>query len=322
MTARLARLAGSRAPALRVRQNCCPCARGITCASISPMGRPCFPLPRAWRQSGNERQGPGFAHHEQRLGNPYGVVVLVDTHAAAGVTVTQLADYIAMISFAKPDLEADLGRTESILQLFAVEPANRPRRPHGMGPGLPARPVSHQLHAQATADGHCHQDGRGARAPLILLAQIRSGFGYHAHPRDRPPSAGIRFLGRDVAQPGSALAWGARGPEFKSRHPDQSSRTTLARLFVPHARARTPAGIRNRLRMARGTLACGKRSDGNRGSARLARQRSGARSRRFVGDITRMDGVLVGRWEQVVCPLMVGVSEPQANFVRQRIDRS
>ena len=54
------------------------------------------------------------------------MVVLVDTQAAAGVTVTQLADYIAMISFAKPDLEADLGKTESILQLFAVEPANRP----------------------------------------------------------------------------------------------------------------------------------------------------------------------------------------------------
>jgi hypothetical protein len=55
------------------------------------------------------------------------VVVLVDTHAAAGVTVAQLADFIAMVSFAKPDLEADLGKTDSILQLFAVEPANRPR---------------------------------------------------------------------------------------------------------------------------------------------------------------------------------------------------
>ncbi len=58
--------------------------------------------------------------------NLTGVVVLVDTRAAAGVTVTQLADYIAMTSFAKPDLEADLANTDSILQLFAVEPANRP----------------------------------------------------------------------------------------------------------------------------------------------------------------------------------------------------
>jgi hypothetical protein len=58
--------------------------------------------------------------------NLTGVVLLVDTHAAAGVTVTQLADYIAMTSFAKPDLEADLGKTDSILQLFAVEPPNRP----------------------------------------------------------------------------------------------------------------------------------------------------------------------------------------------------
>jgi hypothetical protein len=58
--------------------------------------------------------------------NLTGVVVLVDTNAAAGVTVTQLADYLAMISFAKPDLEADLGKMDSILQLFAVEPDKRP----------------------------------------------------------------------------------------------------------------------------------------------------------------------------------------------------
>src|SRR6185437_10988432 len=30
---------------------------------------------------------------------------------------------------------------------------------------------------------------------------------------------------RDVAQPGSALAWGARGREFKSRRPDQTARS-------------------------------------------------------------------------------------------------
>ncbi|MEY4127891.1 MAG: hypothetical protein RL737_2080, partial [Bacteroidota bacterium] len=30
----------------------------------------------------------------------------------------------------------------------------------------------------------------------------------------------IKQPNRDVAQPGSALAWGARGREFESRHPD------------------------------------------------------------------------------------------------------
>lgn len=39
----------------------------------------------------------------------------------------------------------------------------------------------------------------------------------------------------------------------------------------------------------------------------------------FVAGITRMDGELVGRWEKIVCPLVVGLSEPQANFMRQRI---
>ncbi len=33
----------------------------------------------------------------------------------------------------------------------------------------------------------------------------------------------IAFYKRDVAQPGSALAWGARGRWFKSSHPDQKS---------------------------------------------------------------------------------------------------
>ena len=31
----------------------------------------------------------------------------------------------------------------------------------------------------------------------------------------------ILFFFRGVAQPGSALAWGARGREFESRRPDQ-----------------------------------------------------------------------------------------------------
>ena len=33
-----------------------------------------------------------------------------------------------------------------------------------------------------------------------------------------------RIVFRDVAQPGSALAWGARGRGFKSRRPDEKQR--------------------------------------------------------------------------------------------------
>ena len=36
-----------------------------------------------------------------------------------------------------------------------------------------------------------------------------------------PPAVNAATV-RGVAQPGSVLAWGARGPEFKSRRPDQS----------------------------------------------------------------------------------------------------
>lgn len=37
-------------------------------------------------------------------------------------------------------------------------------------------------------------------------------------------SSDILFFFRGVAQPGSALAWGARGREFESRRPDQQYR--------------------------------------------------------------------------------------------------
>ena len=35
------------------------------------------------------------------------------------------------------------------------------------------------------------------------------------------PTSDILLVFRGVAQPGSALAWGARGREFESRRPDQ-----------------------------------------------------------------------------------------------------
>jgi hypothetical protein len=39
----------------------------------------------------------------------------------------------------------------------------------------------------------------------------------------------------------------------------------------------------------------------------------------FVSNVTRMDGELIGRWRNYVCPIVAGVSDPQAEFVRQRI---
>ena len=41
----------------------------------------------------------------------------------------------------------------------------------------------------------------------------------------------VKQPNRDVAQPGSALAWGARGREFESRHPDQPKSLGEARAF-------------------------------------------------------------------------------------------
>ena len=41
----------------------------------------------------------------------------------------------------------------------------------------------------------------------------------------------IKQPNRDVAQPGSALAWGARGREFESRHPDQPKALRFRKAF-------------------------------------------------------------------------------------------
>ena len=57
------------------------------------------------------------------------------------------------------------------------------------------------------------------------------------------PACTIRFL-RGVAQPGSALAWGARGREFESRRPDQYTRKRkprpLAIFLSQNGRANRP----------------------------------------------------------------------------------
>jgi hypothetical protein len=47
------------------------------------------------------------------------VVVLVDTRATGKVNVTQLADYISVVTLSQIDLSAPLGGVDSILQLFA-----------------------------------------------------------------------------------------------------------------------------------------------------------------------------------------------------------
>jgi hypothetical protein len=47
------------------------------------------------------------------------VVVLVDARAMGKVTLTQLADFISVVSLSQIDLSADLGHVDSILRLFA-----------------------------------------------------------------------------------------------------------------------------------------------------------------------------------------------------------
>ena len=44
-------------------------------------------------------------------------------------------------------------------------------------------------------------------------------------------------MNRNVAQPGSALAWGARGRGFKSRRPDRVDKNVTAPIFCPPQRS-------------------------------------------------------------------------------------
>lgn len=54
------------------------------------------------------------------------VVVLVDAQKTGKVTLTQLADFISVVSLSQIDLSADLGGIDSILRLFAQPPPDVP----------------------------------------------------------------------------------------------------------------------------------------------------------------------------------------------------
>ncbi len=54
------------------------------------------------------------------------VVVLVDARQTGKVTITQLADYISVVSLSQIDLTADLGGVDSILRLYGRPPAEVP----------------------------------------------------------------------------------------------------------------------------------------------------------------------------------------------------
>jgi len=56
------------------------------------------------------------------------VILMVDTTATGGATFGQLADYIAMISLARIDLDADFGDAGSILRVFAKNAQGAPKR--------------------------------------------------------------------------------------------------------------------------------------------------------------------------------------------------
>ena len=54
------------------------------------------------------------------------VVVLVDARATGKVSLTQLADFLSVVSLSQIDLSADLGGIDSILRLFAQPPPEVP----------------------------------------------------------------------------------------------------------------------------------------------------------------------------------------------------
>jgi hypothetical protein len=56
----------------------------------------------------------------------FAVVVLIDAQKIGKVTLAQTADYLAMVSLSQIDLKADLGTTNTILNLFAEAPVDAP----------------------------------------------------------------------------------------------------------------------------------------------------------------------------------------------------
>jgi hypothetical protein len=58
--------------------------------------------------------------------DPSSVIEIIDARRAKGVSIGQLADYVAMVGLAQIDLDSDLGDAPTILRLFSLPPATRP----------------------------------------------------------------------------------------------------------------------------------------------------------------------------------------------------
>lgn len=84
------------------------------------------------------------------------VVVVVDTERANGFELGPVADYIAMVGLADINLEADVGDTPTILQLFSASDKNRP-------PGLSTWDQAF-LHALY----HSEQESKGQRSQIAV----------------------------------------------------------------------------------------------------------------------------------------------------------
>jgi hypothetical protein len=65
--------------------------------------------------------------------NTFGGLIVVDESKVGGIKWPQLADYLAMVMFAQPEINADFASTDSVMAIFAARDAGKPG-PAGLTP--------------------------------------------------------------------------------------------------------------------------------------------------------------------------------------------
>ena len=185
-----------------------------------------------WLRLSQRRDGADRARHAARAAIP---ACTVPEAVAAAFLPAARGDDAAQLEPARADRRASRARDDGRLPLDAIfllrydpaarEPSLRPITAAEATARLFVHALNALAHPNMGLDAVLHIasharcfDLTTARLPETceLVGSRAQGNGLPIYnPR----------LGRSVAQPGSALAWGARGPEFESRRSDQSSKS-------------------------------------------------------------------------------------------------
>lgn len=214
------------------------------------------------------------------------VVVLVDGTRTGGKSLAQITDYVALVSLSQIDPSADPHGVQSILQSFLPVPS----APTALTDWDLA--LLHGLYRTSYSPKHQRMDLM-ARMSRELAPRGRSNEKSASGVKDAPALAAIAneplALAAAPSDPPAEVA-GAMDPPVLA----PSSSNLPAPAAGPNDRLET-------------VLVRGSRAEVRK------------QVETFVSQVTRMDGDLIGRWRDSLCPWIVGLSDSQNAFIRNRL---